>query len=131
LLDAPPHSGAPLIAFGFRDALWPDIPHKDLLDAVSGDTPVVLIAGDVHCGWLNSAALRRYDRADHATGLLREGEWFPVMEALGTVPEDVLDRWAAAAAAAAAARGVVGIVDLEAPWSLDAWTRRVRRGVGS
>jgi predicted amidohydrolase YtcJ len=39
-----------------------------------------------------------------------------------------LDRWAAEAARAAAARGVVGVVDFEAPWQLDAWAARIAAG---
>ena len=40
----------------------------------------------------------------------------------------VLDRWCADAGRAAAARGVVGIVDYEAPWQLDAWAARIAGG---
>ena len=31
----PPASGLTLEGFGFRDGLWPDAPHRDLLDAVA------------------------------------------------------------------------------------------------
>jgi predicted amidohydrolase YtcJ len=127
----PPASGLNLEGFGFRDGLWPDAPHRDLLDAVAPDVPVVLASGDLHCGWVNSAAARRYGVADHPTGLLRETEWFPVLTQSRAVPPETLESWVADAARAAASRGVVGIVDLEAPWSLDAWVRRAADGVDS
>jgi len=127
----PPAAGLNLEGFGFRDGLWPDAPHRDLLDAVAPDVPVVLASGDLHCGWVNSAAARRYGVADHPTGLLRETEWFPVLTQSRAVPLDTLEGWVADAARAAASRGVVGIVDLEAPWSLDAWVRRAAAGVDS
>ena len=129
--SAPPADGLTLEGFGFRDGLWPDAPHRDLLDAVAPEVPVVLASGDLHCGWVNSSAARRYGVPDHPTGLLREKEWFPVLTQTRAVPPDVLEAWAAEAARAAASRGVVGIVDLEAPWPLDAWVRRVADGVDS
>lgn len=129
--SAPPSDGLTLEGYGFRDGLWPDVPHRDLLDAVAPDVPVVLASGDLHCGWLNSVAARRFGVEDHPTGLLRETEWFPVLTQTQAVPPDVLEGWVAEAARAAASRGVVGIVDLEAPWSLDAWVRRAAAGVDS
>ena len=124
----PPEPGTALVGHGFRDALWPDVPHRALLDAVSGPVPVVLVAADLHCCWLNSAAAARYGLADHPTGLVRERDWIPVMTDIRSVPAARLDRWAADAARAAAARGVVGIVDFEAPWQLDAWADRIAGG---
>ena len=121
----PPEPGTALVGHGFRDALWPDAPHRDLLDPVTGDVPVVLVAADLHCCWLNSAAAARYGMADHPTGLVRERDWMPIMI---EVRSTVLDRWCAEAGRAAAARGVVGIVDYEAPWQLDAWAARIAGG---
>jgi predicted amidohydrolase YtcJ len=131
LRSAPPADGLTLEGFGFRDGLWPDVPHRDLLDAVASGVPVVLASGDLHCGWVNSAAARRYGVEDHPTGLLRETEWFPVLTRTRAVRPDVLEAWVAEAARVAASRGVLGIVDLEAPWSLDAWVRRAADGVDS
>lgn len=51
-----------------------------------------------------------------------------VIEELGRVADDVADVSCLAAARAAAARGVVGIVDMEKPWSLAAWRRRIGAG---
>ena len=59
-----------LIGAGFRDGMWPDAPNLADLDGASGDIPVVLVSGDLHCVWLNSAALAVHghagasDRAD-------------------------------------------------------------------
>jgi predicted amidohydrolase YtcJ len=124
----PPAAGATLQGYGFRDGLWPDAPDRGLLDGVAPDVPVVLAAWDLHACWLNSAAARRYDAAAGPTGVLRETEWYPIAERLRAVPADVLDDWVADAARAAAARGVVGVVELESPWQLDTWVRRVSGG---
>jgi len=119
------------VGTGFRDGLWPDAPTYALLDAVSGGAPVVLVSGDLHSCWLNSAALARYGLLDHPTGLLREEQAFEVVRALDTVSEAVMDAWVDEAARTAAARGVVGVVDLEMTWNLDAWTRRMAAGTDS
>jgi predicted amidohydrolase YtcJ len=118
----------PVVGYGFRDALWAEPPHRELLDQVTGTAAAVMISGDLHSAWLNSAALSRYGHAEHPTGLLREDVAMRVLEELSTYPDEVADQWADHAARAAAARGVVGVVDLEKPWSLDAWTRRVAAG---
>ncbi|HWM60172.1 MAG TPA: amidohydrolase family protein [Pseudonocardia sp.] len=127
----PPAAGTPLVGAGFRDALWPDRPHRALLDAVSGPVPVVLVAADLHCCWLNSAAADRYGHAANPTGLVRESDWHPIMNRIRELPRSVLDGYAADAAAAAAARGVVGIVDFESPWQLDAWSERIGAGLAA
>jgi predicted amidohydrolase YtcJ len=124
----PPEPGTALVGHGFRDALWPDAPHRTLLDGVTGPVPVVLVAADLHCCWLNSAAAARYGMPDHPTGLVRERDWIPIMTDVRSAPADLLDRWAADAGRAAAARGVVGVVDFEAPWQLDAWASRIAAG---
>jgi predicted amidohydrolase YtcJ len=124
----PPRSGGALQGYGYRDGLWADEPDRELLDAVAPDVPVVLAAWDLHSGWLNSAAARRYGVTTSASGVLRETAWYPVAQQLPAVPADVLDDWVADAARAAAARGVVGIVELESPWQLDTWVRRTAAG---
>ena len=125
----PQAEGTPLVGAGFRDALWPDQPHRELLDAGSGAVPVVLISADLHCCWINTAAARRYGYTGHPDGVLRESDWHPIMDRINELPGPVLDRYAAEAAAAAAARGVVGIVDYEWPWQLDAWAARIAGGI--
>lgn len=121
----------PIVGFGFHDALWPDSPSRELLDAAGGDRAVVLVAGDLHCSWLNTAAALRFAPStanDPAACVLREEASFAVTTQLGTASVDELDRWAADAARTAAARGVVGVVDFEYAWNLDAWQRRISAG---
>ncbi|MEY9953764.1 amidohydrolase [Leifsonia sp. EB34] len=116
-----------LVGFGFHDALWPDLPTRELLDEAAGERPVVLIAGDLHCSWLNTAAFARF-APDAEGALLREDESFALTSRLTPSDETTLDRWAAEAAEQAATRGVVGIVDLEYGWNLEVWTRRFAAG---
>ena len=123
-----PEPGTLIVGYGFRDALWPDAPHRDVLDAQCPGIPVVLISADLHSAWVSTAGLGRFGNADHATGLLREEAAMRVIGELGNVTEDASDAWCLAASRAAAARGVVGIVDMEKPWSLEAWRRRVGNG---
>lgn len=122
-----PQNGLPLVGHGFRDGMWPDAPTAAVLDTVVGDVPVVLISADLHCCWLNTAALRRYGH-EASTGLVREDECFAVVRALDDLPDGVLDAWVAEAGEAAAARGVVGVVDLEMNWGVGHWTRRFAGG---
>lgn len=117
-----------VIGAGFRDGLWPDAPNLADLDRVTGALPAVLVSGDLHAVWLNSAALGVYGHVGHPTGLLSEDDAFEVEKQLGTVPDDTIDAWARAAASAAARRGVVGVVDLEMAWNLEHWQRRIAAG---
>ena len=117
-----------LVGVGFRDGLWPDVPSREVLDRVSADVPVVLLSGDLHAAWLNSAALAKFGYAGHETGLLREDDAFVVSKQLSTVPDEISDGWVLSAGEAAARRGVVGIVDLEMAWNLEHWARRAAAG---
>ena len=117
-----------LVGAGFRDGMWPDAPNLADLDAASGAIPVVLVSGDLHCVWLNSAALAVHGHAGHPTGLLREDAAFEISTTIAAVPDELGDAWARAAASAAARRGVVGIVDLEMTWNLESWMRRRASG---
>jgi predicted amidohydrolase YtcJ len=118
----------PFVGYGFRDAMWTDAPSVELLDGAAGSRPVVIVSGDLHAVWLNSAALALHGHAGHPTGLLREDAAFEVTKRIGTIADEVLDRWADAAAHAAASRGVVGIVDFEMDWNLETWSRRIAAG---
>lgn len=115
---------------GFRDALWPDEPSTAALDAVSSETPIVLVSADLHCGWMNRAGLRAMGLPEDAAGPVREDDWIPHLDRLAledgfTVPA------LAEAAAAAARRGVVGVVDMETDDNLLRWPERVAGGVSS
>ena len=45
--------------FGHRLSHWPRVPSVTELDAVTGPIPTVLVSGDAHSGWVNSACLPR------------------------------------------------------------------------
>lgn len=121
-------AGEPVVGYGFRDALWPDRPHRDALDAVAPHVPVFLASNDLHSGWCNSAALRIAGFPDHPTGLLRETDFVTALRSVPTLEPATVDAAVRDAAEAAAARGVVGIVELEFGDNLDTWIRRVRDG---
>ncbi|WP_165069594.1 amidohydrolase [Marisediminicola senii] len=123
-----PPAGLPLVGYGFRDGLWTDAPSSALLDAVVPDVPVVVLSADLHCVWLNTAALVRYGFGGHPTGILVEDDAFPVTAAVQAVPSAIIDEWVADGAMDAARRGVVGVVDLEMGGAIPAWTRRFADG---
>jgi hypothetical protein len=116
-----------LAAFGFRDALWPDLPTAELLDAVAPHRPVVIIGGDLHSVWVNTAAQQGFGLV-HA-GLLREEEAFALESHMAAQVHDDQHMLTAQAAKQAAARGVVGIVELEMDDNIQAWQRRIADGV--
>ncbi|WP_413803657.1 amidohydrolase [Streptomyces iranensis] len=113
----------PLIGFGFRDGLWGDEPHRDLL-AWAGERAIALVSNDLHTAWLSQAALARLGRAEHATGVLREHDALDAVARLGQVGEDVIDAWVADSLRAAAARGVTHLLDFEYADNLRDWARR-------
>ncbi|PZU47224.1 MAG: metal-dependent hydrolase [Microbacterium sp.] len=119
------------VGTGFRDALWPDVPTLELLDAATGDVPTYLINADVHSVWLNSAAFRREGMPADESGLLREEPAFEISRRLNAVDPASGDRLVARALQAAAARGIVGIVDLDMAWNAEAWARRTAAGFDS
>ncbi|OIJ68125.1 amidohydrolase [Streptomyces mangrovisoli] len=116
-----------LFGYGFRDGLWPDAPHKGLLDAILPDRPVALVSGDLHAVWFNSACLALVGRGDHPTGLLREHEAHAALAALPAPPDDVVDARVADACRAAAARGVTGVIDFQFGDTVGDWERRAVR----
>ena len=114
-----------LVGVGFRDALWPDLPTAAMLDVTTGDVPVVLISGDLHCVWINSAAGAKFG---YEAGLLREEPAFKITTVVGQLDDATLDAWALEAGKRAASRGVVGFADLEMAWNRDTWLRRMAAG---
>jgi predicted amidohydrolase YtcJ len=125
-----PTSPTPFVAVGFRDGLWLDRPSLAVLDAASS-APVVVVGGDLHAVWLNSAALKLYGRSTNETGVLREGEAFRILGLIDSVDDEQLDAWVDAAAREAAAKGIVGIVDYEMAWNPEVWDRRQAAGTDS
>ncbi len=68
-------------AQGFRETNWPTLPTKEVLDAVTGETPAAVISKDFHAIWLNSAGiartggdLRKYDVHGGVVELGPDGE---------------------------------------------------------
>jgi predicted amidohydrolase YtcJ len=130
IVAAQPMSDRPLVGYGFRDGLWPDAPSTAALDAVTGARPTVLISGDLHCAWMNTAACALLGTRTEADGMLREDVWMQALERLDALaPPEHADF--AAAADAAAARGVVGVVDFENAPNVELWRERVEAGVRS
>lgn len=85
--DADVAPGRWLRGYGWRDGDWTPRtePTKEALDAVTGETPAILISKDYHSAWLNSAALAaaggdleveggvvERDERGEPTGVLRE-----------------------------------------------------------
>jgi predicted amidohydrolase YtcJ len=114
-------------AQGFRETNWPEPPTKDVLDAVTGDTPAAVISKDFHAIWLNSAGiartggdLRRYDVPGgvvelgpdgEPTGLIREeSAWRFKEEHLELTDEEYLEAMREGLKVAAS-RGVTAIHD--------------------
>ncbi|ACQ81904.1 Amidohydrolase 3 [Beutenbergia cavernae DSM 12333] len=128
LRSAPPPAGTVLVGYGFRDALWSDAPRQDVLDAAAGDVPVVLVSGDLHCGWFSSAALRRFGAPATPDGVLREEPFLRIQNDLDASTDATRDAGVLDALREAATRGVVGVVDLEIADALDAWPRRAPAG---
>ncbi|ALX66924.1 amidohydrolase [Microbacterium sp. XT11] len=116
-----------LVGSGFRDALWPDRPSLELLDARTGSTPAYLINADVHSVWLNSAALRR-EGFTSRDGVLREDGAFEISRRLNAVDPAHCDAAVTRAGDRAAARGITGLVDFDMGWNADAWPRRIAHG---
>lgn len=121
-----------VVGGGMRMALWDTPPHKDMLDAVTGDVPVVATNVDLHTAWCNSAALRLFDVPDHEggdDGLVREASGYRVIEELSNLTIPVQDREVATAMAAAAALGITGVKDFEFIDSALEWQRRIAVGL--
>ncbi|MFD9964369.1 amidohydrolase [Amycolatopsis sp. NPDC058986] len=127
LLATPGRPEELVVGAGFRDGLWPDKPHKDLLQHALPGRPVALFSADLHTLWLSPAALRLIGR-DHPTGVLLENDCMSATAELPSAPVDVQDAWVAEAVAAANARGVTGIVDYEYADTVTDWTRRLGDG---
>ena len=97
-----PLSDGMLMGYGFRDGLWPVPATLAALDAVVSDVPVVLVSGDLHCGWMNRAAARRFGLELDETGLLREGPWIELLHSFDEASGLPADAYREAADAASA-----------------------------
>jgi hypothetical protein len=118
-----------VIGWGHRSAGWDRDVTVSELDAVSGDTAVVLISGDAHHAWLNTTALMHL-ALPVRDSVVREGEWFAAYARLstlvgndGTSPEAYRSTLEDAAAI-----GIVGIVDFEFSGGAREWAERWAAG---
>ncbi|MBY4040030.1 amidohydrolase family protein [Rhodococcus fascians] len=115
-------------ANGFRDAQWPDEPHKDLLENALPGVRVALTSMDLHTLWLSPALLRDLG-IDHPTGVLRDVDGLEAVMALEALEDPAeLDRAVLDATAALAVRGVTGVVDFEFADNRTVWNRRLSAG---
>ncbi|MBZ5735704.1 amidohydrolase family protein [Nocardioides sp. TRM66260-LWL] len=121
--------GLPVVGWGHRSAGWPRRPTVAELDRVSGDVPVVLISGDAHHAWLNTAALLHL-ALPVRDDVVREAEWFAAYGRLASLVGDDGTSPAAyrRALEAAAAQGVVGLVDFEFSGGAAEWRQRWAEG---
>jgi hypothetical protein len=119
-----------LQGFGHRTAGWSRQPTVAELDAVTGDLPVVLISGDAHHGWLNSAAQRLLGVPQRDT-VVEENDWFPVFARLDELTQTAEGRRTAYAKVldAALRRGVVGVRDMEWADNATEWVERSASGL--
>ncbi|WP_204164406.1 amidohydrolase [Nocardioides daejeonensis] len=119
--------GRPVVSWGHRAGAWRKVGVREL-DAVTGSTPTVLISGDGHQAWLNSAGLALLE-LPWRDDVVREDEWFSafdLFETRVTGRADAADYHAAQEAAAR--RGVVGLVDFEFTGGPHEWPARHAAG---
>ena len=120
--------GAALIGFGHRLVDFAIPPTVPALDEATGAVPTVLIGGDAHHAWLNSAALRALGLPPR-DGIVAEEEWFALAPRLPELPgvAESVATGAAMLQRQALQRGVVGLVDMEwgRPW--ESWPHRSPR----
>ncbi|WP_370288856.1 amidohydrolase [Nocardioides sp.] len=122
--------GAAVIGWGHRPAAWDPAPTTADLDAIAPATPVVLVAGDGHQAWVNTAAQVALDLPRQA-GPVEEDVWFAAYARLGELsgprsgvtPDDYAETLRAAAAL-----GITGVVELEFSGGLAAWRERWEHG---
>lgn len=126
--DGWPLTDGMLMGYGFRDGLWPEPASVAALDEAVGDVPVVLVSGDLHCGWINSAAQARLGVEADETGLLREGPWIALLHSFDQAADLPLSAYREAMDAAAS-RGVVGVVEYENADNVEDWAHRTTQGL--
>ena len=120
--------GGALIGFGHRLVDFAVPPTVPALDEATGRVPTVLIGGDAHHAWLNTAALEALGLPPR-DGIVAEEEWFALAPRLPELPgvAESVATGAAMLQRQALQRGVVGLVDMEwgRPW--ETWPQRATR----
>ena len=115
-------------ANGFRDAQWPEEPHKDLIENALPGARVAMTSMDLHTLWLSPALLADLG-IDHPTGVLRDVDGLEAVMALEAMEDAAeIDRAVLDATAALAVRGVTGVVDFEFADNRSVWDRRLSAG---
>lgn len=121
-------AGGALIGFGHRLVDFAIPPTVPALDEATGSVPTVLIGGDAHHAWLNSAALHALGLPPR-DGIVAEEDWFALAPHLPELPgvAESVATGAAMLQRQALQRGVVGLVDMEwgRPW--ESWPHRSPR----
>ena len=118
--------------FGHRLSNWPRLPTVAELDAVTGEIPTLLISGDVHSGWLNSAALRIFGlpqaSAQEPGTPMKEDPWFALLDRLDEVPgtRELRESGYRQVLVDMLARGITGVVDMSWSEDPDDWPRRLQ-----
>ncbi len=121
-----PDDDSLVVGFGHRVSDWYGNASIAQLDQVSGQHPVVLVSGDAHSGWLNSAAQRLFGVT--AEGIVSEDEWFGVFTRLPEQPEK-MQTGLRQRLTELFQLGVVGLVDLVMDGSLGPWRGLTEAGV--
>ena len=124
-----PSGRGPFVGCGFRDGLWPDAPTRRAARRGVGDASrSCSSAATCTACWLNTRGARAVRSRGPPTGLLREDDAFDVTRhARRGRPTTCSTRGRVTRGTPPQPRGVVGIVDLEMDWNLDAWARRIAR----
>lgn len=118
------HGTSILRAQGFRDALWPDEPHKEVLQNALPGRRAAITSMDLHTLWLSPALLAEL-HIDHPTGVLRDIDCMEGLNALERlVDTDESDRVALAATDELARRGITAVTDFEYADNRTVWSRR-------
>lgn len=122
-------SGVIVRAQGFRDALWPDEPHKNLLQNALPGRKIAVTGMDLHTLWLSPVLLAVLG-IEHPTGVLKDHECMEGLNALDKLRRsEESDRDALAATGELARRGITAVTDFEYADNRAVWGRRREVGV--
>lgn len=119
------------------------LPRKEWIDAVSGDTPIAIPRTDLHSLFLNSAALRlagidrntpdvaggviERDERGEPTGVLKDNARNRVLEVIPPPTEAMIDGYVRHGIDYALSKGVAQVHNTEVDWSVQDAVRRIRR----
>lgn len=112
-----------VIGYGFRDAMWPDIPHKDLLERRFPGRPIAMVSNDLHTIWASPAALAALE-IEHENGILREEEAFSLSPRLNGASTAQVDEWVLQSLQRLPELGITNVMDFEVGNTVASWRRR-------